>query len=256
MEEKRGYSAVLYGPPLVGKTTTLANDPRLKTCLIDFDKNSTTIEEQEHVTIIGVDEIEDYYLVKEAVRSGVLNVPGQAPIKMDFDLYVIDSFTSMEEAFKRHVVKKYAPNRKREIASKFGAQSDWGDMQDLEIAEVRDWQGLTKRPGNPINVLWIGHDMLVKDDMGRPTHTAIMLQGNFAAPRIVSAVDAVFYMIKTPDPEKPNVVHRGIYTIDHGMYRADARIAINRRSDLKPQYWDKQVKWGDIFYALGYDLPE
>lgn len=250
--ERRGYSAVLYGPPLVGKTTTLALDPNFKVGLIDLDKNSTTVEESGNVTIFGCDDFSDYLAVKEGARAGSMKI-GNQTVKMDFDLYAIDSFTTMEERIKRYVVDKFAPNRKREIASKFGAQTDWADLQDLEIAEVRDWQAMTKRASNPINVLWIGHDNLVLDSLtGQAVATELLLQGKYAAPRIISAVDAMFYMIKQPDTKVKGVVHRGIYTIDQGIVRADARIAIQRRSELKSSYWDSNIKWSEIFGAMGY----
>jgi len=245
-QEKRGYSAVLYGPPMVGKTTTLHDDPSWRVCLIDLDKNSTTVEESENVTIIGVDTFEEYLSVKEGVHNGVWKFPG-GELKMDFDLYAIDSFTTMEEKIKDYIVRVFAPNRRREIPSKFGAQSDWGDLQDIEIREVRDWQAMTKRDKNPINVLWIGHDNLVKNDMGQIIATELLLQGNYAAPRIFSAVDAVFYMFKK---EKDGKVGRGIFTIDQGIYKADARIAIQRRGELPPVIWNP--KWSKIFSILGY----
>lgn len=246
---KRGYSVVLYGPPLVGKTTTLANDtktPNWKICLIDLDKNSTTVEETPNVTIIGCDTFEDYEAVREGARSGVLNYPG-GKLKMDFDLYVIDSLTTMEEKIKAHVVGSFAPNRRREIASKFGAQSDWGDLQDIEIEEVRDWQAMTKRDVNPLNVLWIGHDTTRENEMGQTIATQLLLQGKYAAPRIGSAVDALFYMTKY---EKDGKVARGIYTLDQGIYKADARIAIARRGQLPPVIWNP--KWSDIYKIMGY----
>jgi hypothetical protein len=245
-QERRGYSAVLYGPPMVGKTTTLHDDSDWRVCLIDLDKNSTTVEESENVTIIGVDTFDEYLSVKQGVNTGTWKYPG-GELKMDFDMYAIDSFTTLEEKIKRYVVEKYAPNRRREIQSKFGAQSDWGDLQDIEIGEVRDWQAMTKRAVNPVNVLWIGHDNIVKNDMGQASATELLLQGNYAAPRIASAVDAMFYMFKM---EKDGKIGRGIYTIDKGIYKADARIAIERKGDIPSVIWFP--KWSKIFPMLGY----
>ena len=247
--ERRGYSIVLYGPPLVGKTTTLANDPSIKIGVIDLDKNTTTIEECGNVTIFGCDTFQDYLAIKEGADTGVLKYPG-GELKMDFDLYVIDSFTTLEEKVKHWVANHYAANRAREIQSKFGARSDWQDLQDQEIQEVRDWQAMTKRAVNPINVMWIGHDEVLKNDMGQAASTALMLQGNYAAPKIGSAVDAMFYMFKKPDPSKPGVVHRGILTLDQGFYKADARMAIQRRHELPQTIWNP--KWGEILRILGY----
>jgi hypothetical protein len=242
--KKTGKSVVLYGPPMVGKTSTLDGDPKFRICLVDMDKNSSVVEESPNVTIIGCDTFEDYLAVKAGVRDGVFKYPG-GELKMDFDLYAVDSFTTMEEKIKRYVVDAYAPNRKREISSKFGAQSDWGDMQDIEIQEVRDWQAMTKRAENPVNVLWIGHDTGVVNEMGQTVATQLMLQGKYAAPRIGSAVDAMFYMFKA---EKDGKVYRGIYTLDSGIYKADARIPVARRGDLPQVVWNP--KWSEIFKIL------
>jgi hypothetical protein len=243
---RRGYSVVLYGPPLVGKTTTLANDPSFKICEIDLDLNSTTIEESDNVTLSPCNEFEDYLAVKEGVNTGVLKYPG-GELKMDFDLYVIDSFTTLEEKIKVWVAKNFAPNRSREIKGRFGAQTDWDDLQRTEVQEVRDWQAMTKRAVNPINVLWIGHDEVLKNDMGQAFATQLMLQGKYASPRIGSAVDAMFYMTKEIHNGQ---VYRPVYTLDHGIFKADARMAIERRDELPSKIWEP--KWGEIFSILGY----
>jgi len=240
-----GRSVVLYGPPLVGKTTTLGNDPNFRVCVIDLDKNTTTIEESDNVTIIGCDSVNDYLAVKEGVDTGFLTL-GKEKLKMDFDGYAIDSFTTLEEKYKTWVATELVPNRQRELKGRFGAQSDWEDLQRNEVGEVRDWQRMTKREKNPINVIWIGHDMTLTNEMGQAYATQLMLQGKYAAPRIVSAVDAVFYMFKT---EKDGKVHRGIFTQDRGIFKADARMPIDRRDDLKAVIYNP--KWGEIFEAMG-----
>lgn len=252
---RRGFSLLLYGPPMVGKTSSLINDPNCKTCVVDLDKNTTTIEEYDNITIIGCDTFEDYEAVREGARSGVFHytdVDGVAQtLIMDFDLYVIDSLTTLEEKIKKWVASVYVPNRKREIEKRFGTQSDWGDLQDKEIEEVRDWQSMTKRL-NPLNVMWIGHDDLIKNDMGQAVGTQLLLGGNYAGPRIGSAVDSMFYMIKKSgvDPKNPKTVHRGVYTIDEGIIRADARMTIKRRGELPPFIWSP--KWGEILHTMGY----
>lgn len=246
---KTGKSIVLYGPPLVGKTSTLANDTGSRICLIDLDKNSTVVEGSDNVTIIGVDTFEEYLSVKEGVDRGVWEIPGtKDKLKMDFDYYVIDSFTRMEELIKAWVATSYAPNRKREIADKFGAQTDWQDLQDREIQEVRDWQAMTKRANNPIYVLWIGHDMQVTNEVGQAVATQLMLQGKYAAPRIGSAVDAMFYMFKMQNPKNPDEVARGIYTLNHGIIQAEARVNPNRRHEIPKVIWNP--KWSEIFAML------
>lgn len=250
--QKLGASAVLYGPPLVGKTSTLINDTEWRVLVIDLDKNSGVIAGAPNVTIVGVDTFEEYLSVKEGVFNGVWKIPGtDEEMVMDYDMYVIDSFTTMEEKIKQWVANTYAPNRKREIQGKFGAQTDWQDLQDREIQEVRDWQAMTKRANNPINVLWIGHDMDVTDEMGQVVTTRLMLQGRYAAPRIASAVDGMFYMFKQQDPKNPNVVHRGIFTIDQGKVHADARVPAPRRKKLPSVIW--YPKWSQIFRFLNHE---
>lgn len=241
-----GYSVVLYGAPQTGKTTTLALDPEFRYCVLDFDKNSTTLQSSKHVTVIGLDTFEDYLQVKQAVQKGELEIGGQK-LKMDFDCYVIDSMTAMEEKIKSYVVRVYAPNRRREIASKFGAQSDWGDLQDIEIEQIRDWQALTKRPDNPVNVLWIGHDMTVTNELGQAEATALMLQGKYASPKIGASVDAMFYMFKTV---KDGKTYRGVYTENNGIVRASARMPLDQQANLKNVIVNP--KWSEIFKILGF----
>lgn len=250
---KSGKIVVLYGPPLVGKTSTLANDPSIKICLIDLDKNSTVIEGSDHITIIGVDSFEEYLAVKEGVDRGVFKYPG-GELKMDFDLYVIDSFTRMEELIKRWVVDTFAPNRKREIGNKFGAQSDWQDLQDREIQEIRDWQAMTKRGDRPINALWIGHDMQVTNEFGQAIATQLMLQGKYAAPRIGSAVDAMFYMFKKTNPKNPEQVARGIYTLNDGIINAEARVHPRNRPKIPKIIWNP--KWSEVFAMLNGEFKD
>jgi hypothetical protein len=249
VDVKKGYSAVLYGPPLVGKTSTLGLDPNFKYLLIDFDKNTTVLEGSPNVMIASCDTFQDYLDVKEAVRRGFFLINNkQVPINVD--CIVVDSFTSMEEKIKAHVVGIFAPNRRREIASKFGAQTDWQDLQDMEIAEIRDWQAMTKRVNNPVNILWIGHDMTNTNDMGIAQSVGIALQGKYAAPRIASAVDAVFYMFKKANPANKEEIARFIYTQQQGIILAEARMPIARRGELPPVIRDP--KWSEVFGILGY----
>lgn len=247
-EATHGSSIVMYGQPLVGKTTSLRNNPDLRVCLIDFDKNSGVVETAENITIMGADSFEDLKTIYNAVEKGVLKVGGDS-LKMDFDLYAIDSFTTLENKIKDHVVDKFAPSRRREINGRFGAQSDWGDLQDLELETVREWHALTRRSQNFINVLWIGHDMDVMDANGLPSHIQLMLQGKYAAPRIMAMMDACFYMFKQEvsnpkDPKERRLV-RGIYTLDKGKIRAEARMDMSIRSNLPQTIFNPD--WGKIF---------
>ena len=131
-----GRSIVLYGPPFSGKTSSLQYDPSLRYAVLDFDKNTSVIEHMENVDIFGIGDWEEFLAVKEGIEKGTLNLGGQA-IPMNYDVYVIDSFTSMEEKIKAWVVNVYAPNRSREIKGKFGAQTDWADCFNSSLGILK-----------------------------------------------------------------------------------------------------------------------
>lgn len=249
-----GRSAILYGPPFSGKTSTLQYDKSIRVLLLDFDKNSGVIASEENVDILGLDSMEDYLTVKEGIKNGKGKIGG-VDVVFDYDLYVVDSFTRFEELIKRYVATVYAPNRKREIADKFGAQTDWQDLQDREVEEVREWQTMTRSPKNPVNILWIGHDMESKDSSDFAKKIQLRLQGKYAAPGIMSAVDAVFYMAKIPNPDKASTVRNvyGVYTIDltvgNVTYKADMRVPARERMQL-PDFI-KYPKWGEVYGLIG-----
>lgn len=242
-----GRSVLLYGPPFSGKTTSLQYDPSLRYLIIDFDKNTSVVEHLENVDIVSVNSLEDFEKVTEGVRSGTYMLGGQA-ITMDYDLYIIDSFTSMEEKIKDWVANIYAPDRKREIKGKFGAQTDWADLQDKEIRTVRDWQEMTRRDGTPVNVLWIGHDMEMTNETDFSTKLQLRLQGKYAAPGIMSAVDACFYMLKMKNEATGNMGF-GIVTMDKGAIRAEARLPVDKRLKMPEVIW--HPKWGEVLRTLG-----
>lgn len=253
---KEGRSAVLYGPPLSGKTSTLQYDASIRVLLIDLDKNSSVLEDSNNVDVIGCGSYTDYISIKEGVRSGSYTIPGGPTIKMDYDLYAIDSFTRFEETIKEYVATEYAPERRREIKNKFGAQTDWQDLQDHEVREVRDWQSMTRRSdGKPVNVLWIGHDMdaVGSDEFNKKLQ--LRLQGKYAAPGIMGAVDAVFYMSKFPNEKNPQQLLFGIHTLDSGAIQAEVRLPVKKRLNL-PRFM-LFPKWGEIFRLIGAtNLPE
>jgi hypothetical protein len=166
---------------------------------------------------------------------------------MDYDLYVIDSFTRFEELIKTWVATVYAPKRKREIEDKFGTQTDWQDLQDEEVRQVRFWQALTRRYENPINILWIGHDMEVAGT-GFDTVIQLRLQGKYAGPGIMGAVDGLFYMVKQWS-DKHNQYAYGIATLDQGKARAQVRLPREDRKELPTHIWFP--KWGEVFRKMG-----
>lgn len=244
-ERAEGRSIVLYGAPFVGKTTLLA-DPNVKVLLCDLDHNTSPLDNADNVTIFPVETFEDYLEFKKSVNRGYFEIDGQKIPCNDFDLIAIDSFTRFEELVKSYVVRVFAPNRSREIKTKFGAQSDWQDLQDIEVREVRDWQTMTRSHG--FNVMWIGHDMHVTDDLTKQVaRIQLALQGKYASNRIMSAVDAVMYMQKI---EKDGKIIRGVYTQQFGIVQADARLPVEKREKLPTFVPNPEL--GKLLTFLGY----
>jgi hypothetical protein len=266
-QRKEGRSIVAYGPPFVGKTTSLA-DPDVRVLLADMDHNTSPLDTAENVDIFPIDSYEDYLVFRESVergyfmmdKNGFFVLQGVQKIEMqEYDIIAFDSFTRFEELIKRYVRETFAPNRKRELAEKFGAQSDWQDLQDIEVQQVRDWQQLTRTKG--FNVIWIGHDMTLFNDPNaesRPTHIQLALQGKYASSRIMGAVDAVVYFAKVSRPSKadPKVMElvRGMYTQQFGITQADMRLPVEKREKL--QNFIPNPKWSKILPYLGYTKPE
>lgn len=258
---KEGRSALLYGPPFSGKTSTLQYDPTIRVLLLDLDKNSGVLDSVGNVDILGVSTIGDIQNIRAAIPHGTVNIPGVGKIALNYDLYVIDSFTTLEEAVKEYVVSsEFAPTRAREIKGRFGAQTDWDDLQRIEVKEFRDWQRLTRSHG--VNVLWIGHDMEAKESTDFKKVIHLRLQGKQAAPGVMGATDGVFYMVKhklRPAKDKPEMMHYGIHTdnLQEGTvtYKAGARMPARDRMKFPELIW--WPKWGEIFRQLGSTtIPE
>lgn len=255
VEEQKieGRSAVLYGPPLNGKTSTLQYDPNIRVLLIDVDQNSGVLSRAGNVDIIGCDGYEEYLAICKGVESGTYVLPDGTRIPMDYDLYVIDSFTRFEELIKSWVVTTFAPKRSREISGKFGAQSDWQDLQDEEIRQVRFWQSMTRRNDRPVNILWIGHDMAA-ETADYESVIQLRLQGKYAAPGIMSAVDGLFYMVKQWSDEHKRFLY-GVATMNHNKAKAEVRLSMQDRMEMKPIIWFP--KWGEVFRQFGAtNIPE
>lgn len=253
-----GRSILIYGPPFSGKTTSLA-DPDVKVLLFDLDHNTSPLDDADNVTIWPVDSYEDYEEGKKSVERGYFMIGKEKVPVGDMDIIAIDSFTRFEELIKQHVLHKFAPNRKRELSDKFGAQSDWQDLQDIEVKEVRDWQANTRSHG--FNVFWLGHDMTLYNDPNietKATHVQLALQGKYASTRIMSAVDAVCYFTKVSrpskdDPKKTELI-RGMYTMQHGIVQADVRLSIEKRQQLPA--FVPEPKWSKVLPYLGYRKAE
>lgn len=250
-QKSEGRSIVLYGPPFAGKTTLLA-DPNIKVLLGDMDHNTSPLDNADNVTIFPIDSFDDYMTLKQSVIRGYFMIGGQRIPCDDFDLIAFDSFTRFEELIKTHVRTKFAPNRKRELAEKFGAQSDWQDLQDIEVQEVRDWQALTRTKG--FNVMWIGHDMSMNDELtGAIARIQLALQGKYASSRIMGAVDAVMYLHKQVDKDG---VKRILYTQQHGVIQSDARLPIEKRQALPGAIPVEKMPLSKVLPYLGWKKVE
>lgn len=244
-----GRQVVCYGAPFVGKTTSLA-DPDIKVLLCDMDHNTSPLDDASNVTIFPINSFEEYQTFKEAVHRGYFEINKKKISTTDFDVIAFDSFTRFEELIKSWVPRVYAPKRSREIDTKFGAQSDWEDLQNREVQEIRDWQAMTRTHG--FCVIWLGHDMtMINDATKKAQRIQLALQGKYASPRIMSAVDAVVYMAKEEvmkDNKKTLV--RGIYTQQQGIIQADVRLTLEKRAKLAE--FIPTVKWSKILPFLGW----
>jgi hypothetical protein len=253
-----GRSIVVYGAPFVGKTTSLA-DPDVRVLLCDMDHNTSPLDDATNVDIYPIDSYEEYLEFKQSIERGYFIIDKERIPVDTYDIIAFDSFTRFEELIKRYVRESFAPNRKREIAEKFGAQSDWQDLQDIEVQQVRDWQAMTRTKG--FCVLWLGHDMALHQNPNAEnlvTSIQLALQGKYASSRIMGAVDAVVYFAKMEqpskeDPKKKEIV-RGMYTQQHGVIQADARLSVEKRQKLPTFY--PNPKWSKILPYLGYVKSE
>jgi hypothetical protein len=258
-----GKSILVYGPPKTGKTYAL-DDPNLNVHILDFDGGSAVLEGAPNVTIweltqdlASVEKKEDhpfwiYGQLKEGFRRGYIDIAGERIDLRDVDIVAIDSFSRFQDIVKDWVSHFYAANRKREIEKRFGAMSDWGDLQDIEIFETKDWHTMTKRGDKSLNVMWIAHNDYEQENNVNVS-TKIALQGKYAPMQIMSVMDLVCFSFKVALPSKadPNKteLRYGIYTQTTGINQAEVRY--NRRSNRLPSAIP-DPKWSKILKHLGY----
>ena len=194
-EIKEGFHGILYGKPKVGKTST-ADDPKFKTLLIDMEGGSAVLSQAKNVDRIAVDDFKDFVEITESVKRGYFQF-GNDKVPCDYDLYVIDSISALQELIKVYVATVYAPSRRREIATKFGAMADWGDLRDLITRTTKAWHQLTKRGEDSVHCIWIAHEQVIKDETTeQAVGTKVQLQGKDTADIVMAHVDGIFYMFK------------------------------------------------------------
>lgn len=253
--EKEGFDGILYGPPKSGKTSTL-DDDHLKVLLIDMEGGSSVLSHATNVKRLNIPAIhkalqqKNPTITKFEVLQGIWADIEAGKFK-GFDLIASDSFTNFETIVKDYVVAKYAPKRSREIAEKFGAQSDWGDLRSLILGFVEAIHSRTKAGADSINHLWLAHSLETKNEITKqPDPTKIMLQGSTTADVVMSIVDGLFYMVtKEADGE----VKRGVYAQPNGNIVAATRQS--KREKPLPKFI-QDPKWSVILYKLGYYDPK
>jgi hypothetical protein len=251
-----GMHFLLYGKPKSGKTTTLG-ECGFKVLLADLEGGSAVLEGATNIDRIPIEKWEELIELGAAVKQGYIDYGNGEKFIIDHDLVVIDSISRVQDLCKEWVATVYAPNRKREIQGKFGAQSDWGDLKDKITGTVKAFHALTKRGDNSIHVGWIAHEAIQTDDVtGLPTNTKIQLQGKDTADTIMSVVDAIFYMVKSvqPDPndEKKQVIKYGILTEQSGIFQAAVRQSKFNKEAKKLPSAIMNPHWKTIFETLGY----
>lgn len=246
-EVTEGFHGILYGKPKVGKTST-ADDPKFKTLLIDMEGGSAVLSQAKNVDRIAVEDFQMFSVITDAVKRGYY-MDGANKVVLDYDLYVIDSISALQEMIKVHVATVYAPSRRREIAGKFGAMADWGDLRDIITRATKTWHQLTKRHEESIHCMWVAHEQVIKDETTeQAVGTKVQLQGKDTADIVMAHVDGIFYMFNKQNKETKEL-ERGILTQPAGIYAAGVR----QSKHAKPL--DAQIinpVWSDIFEQLGY----
>lgn len=246
-EVREGFHGILYGKPKVGKTST-ADDPKFRTLLIDMEGGSAVLSEAKNVDRIAVEDFRDFIEITESVKRGYFQMGGEK-VPCDYDLYVIDSISALQELLKVYIATVYAPSRRREITGKFGAMADWGDLRDLITRTTKAWHQLTKRNEDSIHCMWIAHEQVIKDEnTEQAVGTKVQLQGKDTADIVMAHVDGIFYMFNKQDKETKEL-QRGILTQTAGIYAAGVR----QSKHAKPL--DAQIispVWSTIFEKLGY----
>lgn len=246
-EVTEGFHGILYGKPKVGKTST-ADDPKFKTLLIDMEGGSAVLSQAKNVDRIAVEDFKDFIEITESVKRGYFQI-GNDKVKAEYDLYVIDSISALQELIKQYVATSYAPSRRREIQGKFGAMADWGDLRDIITRTTKAWHQLTKRHEDSIHCMWIAHEQVIKDEnTEQAVGTKVQLQGKDTADIVMAHVDGIFYMFNRQNKETKEL-ERGVLTQTTGIYAAGVRQS--KHAEQLPSVMIDPV-WSDIFNKLGY----
>lgn len=250
---REGFHFILYGDPKTGKTSTFG-DCGLRVLILDLEGGSAVLDGCDNVQRVPIDKWEDMVEVGKSIRQGYFEVKDGdgkwMKVPADYDLYVIDSISRLQEICKEYIALRLAPNRRREILGKFGAQADWGDLRDQLTGMVKAFHSLTKAGDKSVHIGWVAHKKDVKDPVveTKTIATKIQLQGGDTAEIIMSYVDGMFYMMKGPNKDTGDMVY-GILTDTMGVNVAGVRQP--KKAAKLPKFIENPV-WGDIFKQLGY----
>jgi hypothetical protein len=247
---REAVHSIIYGDPKTGKTSTLG-ECGYRVLLADMEGGSSVLEGAANIDRIPVNSWEDLIEFGKSVRQGYIDLGNGQKFKIDHDMVAVDSLSRAQELCKEYIATVYAPNRKREIVGKFGAMADWGDLTTQLTGLVKGFHSLTKNGDKSVHVTWIAHKGVNKDDIsGAITGTKIQLQGGNTAEIIMSYVDALFYMVKRPNKDKPEELEYGVLTDQAGIFQAGVR-----QSKFTKNKLDKFIvepHWKTIYEFLGY----
>jgi hypothetical protein len=240
-EIKVASSNIIYGEDHVGKTS-LAADPKLNVLFLNLMETSvdTVLAGCSNVTI---QDVRSYREMEEICK---FLVSDSKELKQ-FNSLFMDSYTKLQDMVKDHVALEYAANRAREIKGRFGAMSDWGDLQDKIIGLTKFLHNsVSKNAKHPMHVFMVGHAVEDKDVATGATRVSVNLQGKQAGPVCMSSVDNVFYMAKKETEEGTK---RFLLTDANGKFRAGHRTSVNAK---KLPLYIENPKLSEVLEALGY----
>lgn len=247
---EEGIHSILYGDPKCGKTTTL-DDPNMRVLLLDLEMGTSVLAGSPNVDIVKIDTLEKLNGYMELLKEGKwINFEGRL-VPLEHGLIAIDSITRLQDLVKAYVVNTLVPNRKREVATVFGAQSDWGNFGTIIADLVKYAHALTKRGKQSLNIKWLAHRDNKYENPNAETQitgTQIKMQGS-SVPIVMSVVDAIFYMDKMVGKDKE--IHYAIQTDKAGIIEAGVRQS--KRDKRLPKVIENPV-WSDIYKQLGYSI--
>lgn len=252
-ETKEGFHSILYGEPKSGKTTTL-DDPDMKILLLDLEGGTSVLAGSPNVDRVSIGSVEHLNTYFELLSENKwINRQGKI-VPLEHGLVAIDGITRFCDFVKDYVVRVIAPNRKREVAKVFGAQSDWGNYGTIIADTVKYAHTLTKRGSRSLNIMWLAHkDNKYENPMAenQVTGTQIKMQGS-SVPIVMSVVDAIFYMNKGEILNKKTNEKNMYYWIQTDTIGiTEAGVRQSKREEKLPAKIFNPV-WSDVFAKLGY----